>query len=326
MEVRPDSLRIRAYGKDVPLDAALAPLAPRPRLLEAVRALVADGTLSANGFAVPGPRAAAAARDAGASVTELGDALCCIASAALAHPPVSNFRVGAVARCATTGDLVLGANVEYAGAPFSVTVHAEQAAVSRAMARDPTGVAELAVDVIPCGHCRQLLVEFDQARDLELRLRGAPEPLRALIPKNFGPRDLNLDPRDLISGRRRRLRLADDVPQQLERLARAAAEAAERAFAPYSGCLAGVALELPGERVVAGTCIESAAFNPTMSPVNAAIVQVAGSGYALSEVRAAVIVEACASSITSHVEETALVLRCACPGAALTSFKAVACD
>src|SRR5579884_2021033 len=88
----------------------------------------------------------------------------------LARPPISNFRVGAIA-LGTSGTLYPGANIEIPGNPLNQTVHAEQAAIANAYAKRERGIKAIAVTDAPCGHCRQFLNEIEGG-----------ERIRVLIP------------------------------------------------------------------------------------------------------------------------------------------------
>lgn len=58
----------------------------------------------------------------------------------------------------------------------------------------------------------------------------------------------------------------------------AALEAANSSHAPYSGCPSGVALVDCEGKVYTGSYMESAAFNPSMGPVQAALVAYVANG------------------------------------------------
>lgn len=81
------------------------------------------------------------------------------AAQGLARPPISGFRVGAVGRAVETGDLILGANVEFPGGTSADTIHAEQFLFTRAHSLGVT-IGLMAVSARPCGHCRQFMNEF----------------------------------------------------------------------------------------------------------------------------------------------------------------------
>ena len=113
-------------------------------------------------------------------------------AAAFARPPISNFRVGAIAR-GTSGKLYFGTNVEFAGEALSFTVHAEQSAVVNAWMSGETGIDVVATSAAPCGYCRQFLNELLTARELLVVMPTGSRPLSELLPDSFGPRDLGID-------------------------------------------------------------------------------------------------------------------------------------
>ena len=197
-----------------------------------------------------------------------------------ASVPVSGFRVGAVAWAGpgpgSRGGLFLGANHEFSAQPLNQSIHAEQAAVVNAWQAGAGELKALAVTDAPCGHCRQFLYEFGaKAKEIRLILPGQnPDSydrvrLGRLLPRAFGPLDLGREggPEGGGSGEKElTLKEASSEPLVLEALA-----AARRSHAPYSGNLSGCALLLDSGRVVCGSCFESAAFNPTLSPLQSAV-------------------------------------------------------
>lgn len=211
-------------------------------------------------------------------------------AASYARPALTNFRVGAVVR-GTSGALYLGANIEFRGASLGQTVHAEQAALSNAFMHDEPGIAAIAVTKPPCGHCRQFLYEFSEGRDIEILLPGQPAmTLSALLPHPFGPRDL-----DVTKGPLSRDKIAI---QSVESVAQAARYAAANAYAPYSNSPSGVAIRSRQGNVYRGSYIENAAFNPSLPPLQVALVAMAMANEEFGEIAEVVLAEAANNSIS----------------------------
>lgn len=187
-------------------------------------------------------------------------------AAALARPPVSNFKVGAIAR-GTSGAIYFGTNVEFAGEALSFTVHAEQSAVVNAWMSGETGVDIVATSAAPCGYCRQFLNELATAPTLTIVTPAESRPLSELLPSSFGPRDLGVAG-GLLQPERHGLTLDES-----DDLAHAALAAANMSYAPYSKSYAGVAIRTHDGTIVSGAYAENAAFNPSLSPLQAALSQ-----------------------------------------------------
>ena len=192
-------------------------------------------------------------------------------AASLSVTPVSGFQVGTVAE-GGSGDLYMGANLEFLQHPLKVTVHAEQCVVTNAWHQGETRLKRLMVDEAPCGHCRQFLKELNRIDEMEIIIDRTPKGevvkchIADLLPSAFGPDDLGVNDY-----------LMSDVcyPLVLEgtsELAEAALDAAKRSHAPVSQSRAGMALQLSSGRVVTGRYGENAAFNPGISAMEAAIV------------------------------------------------------
>jgi cytidine deaminase len=121
-----------------------------------------------------------------------------------AYAPYSRLRVGAAGLTAD-GRMVTGCNVE--NASFGLTLCAECGLVSALHATAPAGtggtsstqapvlvaVAVVAGDgapLLPCGRCRQLLLEAGGAA-LLVDTAAGPVPLGDLLPAAFGAPDLS---------------------------------------------------------------------------------------------------------------------------------------
>lgn len=206
-------------------------------------------------------------------------------AAAFAKPPISNFKVGAVAK-GNSGKLYFGANLEFAGEALSFTVHAEQAAVVNAWMGGETGIGVVATSAAPCGYCRQFLNELVTASELTIVIGGEERPLAELLPHSFGPQDLGVTS-GLLAAAAHGLTIEED-----DDLARAAAAAANMSYAPYSKAYAGVALRTHAGAIVSGPYAENAAFNPSLSPLEAALSQLNMSGGRWSDIAEAALVQA----------------------------------
>ncbi|GAB0118817.1 cytidine deaminase [Acidisoma sp. 7E03] len=208
------------------------------------------------------------------------------AAQALARPPISHFRVGAVGRAAGSGDLILGANVEFPGAAVAETIHAEQFLFSRAHALGAR-LETIMVSARPCGHCRQFMSEFAGADRLTILDPDAGAlSLDALLPFRFGPTDLGMPGADPAA--RQNLTLADEASHDPALLA-ALLAAGACAHTPYSGAPSAIALRLATGEIVTGSTIENAAYNPGLPPLQAALVTLVALGRNYSEITAALL-------------------------------------
>ena len=237
--------------------------------------------------------------------------------------PLSHYHVGAVIR-GVSGALYLGANLEVPGHMLGFSVHAEQSAVANAFMHREPGLTSLAVTAAPCGHCRQFLNELSNAADLKVivkptepRHAGRIEPvlLPSLLPASFGPSELGVTER-LFSGAKVDLETVAVAPDASGDLTSAALEAAARSYAPYTKAHAGIALIASTKAVYAGSYLENVAFNPSLSPLQAALVGLVMAGEELSRISSVVLVELEGASI-SQMSATQAVLDGIAPGARL---------
>lgn len=226
-----------------------------------------------------------------------------VSAKSLARPTISDYHVGAAA-LAADGRVFLGANLEFPGVPLHQSVHAEQFAAANAVLHSAPSLSLIAVSSVPCGHCRQFLQELRSGPALLVSAADSAvnfaeyAPLADLLPRRFGPNDLLpagapllLEPRDNGIGSWLR-RPMDGAAGPAEELRVAAAAAANAAHSPYTGCPSGAAVADRAGRVYAGGYVESAAYNPGLGPVQAAVVAfIAGGGGDYSEIAAAAVVE-----------------------------------
>ena len=234
---------------------------------------------------------------------------------AMSTCPISNFSVGAIVeghREHGQGPFYLGANLETVGQPLKMSIHAEQAAICNAWHEGETRLRRLMVNEAPCGHCRQFINEINEIEKMDIlvsQLHG--DQLRhyhitSLLPDAFGPADLQQTTR-LMSPASQTL----ICPDSTDELINAATEAARQSYAPYSGCYSGVALRLENGSIVTGRYAENAAFNPGLTAMEAALVNLRLSSLdkphgkitdvVMVERQAAISHKAMASSILDHL-------------------------
>ena len=195
---------------------------------------------------------------------------------AMARPPISGYRVGAVGVESASGDLVFGGNVELPGTDLGTTIHAEGFVTLRARRR-AQALRVLAVNrARPCAHCRQTLAESAGADDLVLiDLEGHRVRLDDIYPWAFRPDALGM------AGDRGETAWPDlglageSIPDEVERLL---VDAGRRAHAPYSRAPSAAVLRLRDGRLASAGCVESVAFNPSVSAIQAALVEIVAIG------------------------------------------------
>ncbi len=217
--------------------------------------------------------------------------------------PISNFQVGAVS-IGLTGALYYGANLEVVGQALSFTVHAEQATTANAWLHGEQGLSALAISAAPCGYCRQFLYELVDAATLDVVLSSdSTQLLTYFLPDAFGPHDLGVQG-GLMQPQANGL----IVQQPLDAAATAALAAANASYSPYTSTFAGVALQTSSGGIYTGRYAENAAYNPSMSPLEAALSRMVFNNQPFSSIVEAVLVEA--QGPASQVGATQAVLSC----------------
>jgi len=116
-----------------------------------------------------------------------------VAAAGRAYAPYSGLRVGAAGQT-SDGRIVTGCNVE--NASFGLTLCAECGLVSALHAECAGPLLAVAVvagdgePLLPCGRCRQLLLEAGGG-NLLVDTAGGPVQLKILLPAAFTSTDLS---------------------------------------------------------------------------------------------------------------------------------------
>lgn len=223
---------------------------------------------------VPAAAAAAlAARYDLASIDELA-LLALPVAAELARPAISGYRVAAVAIEAESGDLVLGGNLEFPGTELGTTIHAEGFVALRARRRGAHIVTLAVGEAHPCAHCRQTLTEAAGADALRIiDPLGHALTLDDLYPWAFTPTALGIEADSPARIAWPDLVLVGDEPPAP--IAAQLLAVGRRAHAPYSGAPSAVVLAAGAAATVGAGCVESVAFNPSISALQAALVELA---------------------------------------------------
>ena len=232
------------------------------------------------------------------------------AASAKARPPISDFHVGAVGLTAA-GDLILGCNLEWPGSHLGMTVHGEGFVMTRALYLGATITALALGEAHPCAHCRQYISEFAPSRDMVLiDLLGHRLTMADLYPWPFDPGYLGQTGAVPGAINWPGLRFDGTGPAPL-------LDAGRRAWAPYSACPGALLVELADGARFTGLSVESVAFNPTIQPVQAALIEVIAAGREPGEIVAAHL-GTVAGGAVDYTRATAEVLAAVAPSASLT--------
>jgi len=228
--------------------------------------------------------------------------------------PVSNYHVGAVA-IGATGAMYYGANYEFDGAALSFTLHAEQSAISNAWINNEPWVTTLAISAPPCGYCRQFLYELNKVDQMMIALPGqTPQLLTYYLPDPFGPGDLGMPGRLLQPQQNGLTQGVPPLPFGQELFG-----AANVSYAQYTKSYAAVAVQT-SDWVAFGMLAENAAYNPSLSPLEMALSQLALAGRRASDIVSVALVQA--DGPGSQVSATKAALACINPNLQLGVYYA----
>jgi len=210
-------------------------------------------------------------------------------------PPISDFHVGSVVLGAS-GNLYFGTNMEFEGLPLNFSVHGEQAAIVNARSHQETGVQALAIGGLPCGHCRQFMIELGSPKSVEIIVPDGCHSLLEALPEPFTPDSLG-NSMGLLSSQHHSLGSAEIAGDAVEQ---GALDAANLSYAPYSQSYSGVALRLSSGAIISGSYVESVAFNPSLSPLHVALIQLNLSRHRCERIERAVLVEVPGAQISQR--------------------------
>ncbi len=184
-----------------------------------------------------------------------------------ARPEQSGFSVGAIA-VDTNGKGYPGANCEWPERGMQQTIHAEQSAVLNAWMGGASGISELWLSALPCGHCRQFLQEIPQPEQLRILVVGESEKsftLGDLLPHPFRLAPVQPSPWGHV------------FPEYLQSATVAERKAwwqsaSSHAKGAYSSKATVVVLSHSQTTAsVVGAALESAAYNPSIGAETAAL-------------------------------------------------------
>lgn len=229
----------------------------------------------------------------------------------LARPPISQYYVGVVGLGAS-GNLYLGVNLEFPGMPLTETVHAEQFMLTLARSYGETELLAIALSAAPCGFCRQFISEIgEKAGEIRVLTPNSEGEFAAYLPHAFGPNDLELEG-GLLS--------ATEVTQSNCGcpLAARAIDAAKASYAPYTQAHSGVAILLADGSIFSGSYLENAAYNPSLSPLQTALIDLVAGGRQYEDIVEVVLIEL-SSAVITHEPTTRAILRSIAPQARLNT-------
>ncbi len=261
--------------------------------------------LGANPFVIVKEKVGMVLNQTGLSKQELLQELIPIAKQ-FARPPISDYKVGA-ALLGKSGNIYLGVNLEFPGFHLNQTIHGEQFAVIVARLNGETEIEAIALSAAPCGHCRQFLNELGKDLDI-LTPTHPPRKLSELLPDAFGPRDLGVEGNLLTRG----LDFQSNHPDPLVALA---IEAYRTSYAPYSKSRSGLALQTRDGTIYVGHYLENAAFNPTVSPLQSALVALVADKRGYEDIATVILAENPPPQKTSHVPFTRELMKSIAPQA-----------
>ncbi|PJD95420.1 MAG: cytidine deaminase [Parachlamydia sp.] len=226
----------------------------------------------------------------------------------LSHPAISQYKVGAVG-LGESGAIYLGVNLEFTEFPLNQCVHGEQFLVANMKNAGETGLVSIALSAAPCGHCRQFLNEIDDGQSIKILIPNrSPLKLSELLPDSFGPQDLGfkgglLNPLPMLEANH-----ACPVTAK-------ALQAAQQSYAPYSNSQSGVAIKTRDAQIFTGSYLENVGFNPSLSPLQTALVALFVAGKDYEDISEVVLVEDLAPMI-SQAAITEQLLKSVAPEAA----------
>ena len=233
-----------------------------------------------------------------------------------ARPFISGYHVG-VAGLAKSGSIYLGVNLEFLGVPLNQTVHAEQFFLALLRNYEESGIEMMALSAAPCGYCRQAINEMGkESSDFKLVIpEKEPQAFLALLPDAFGPGDLGREGGLLTPS----MNTSPASPVEEEDIIFSVIRAARSSYAPYTGAVSGVSIRTKDGKIYNGSYLENAAYNPSLSPLQTALVALVADKKNYEEISHVVLGEYSDAKI-SHRAVTEEILKSLIPAVSLTVF------
>lgn len=208
-------------------------------------------------------------------------------------PVISSFYVGAIV-LGGSGQIYFGANLEFEGLTLAQTVHAEQSAITNAWRHGESKIEMLAVSAPPCGHCRQFINELADAGDIDVLItEQQATSFSNLLPMAFGPNDLGINDRLMASP------INEVIANTNDELVSAALSAAQQSYSPFSHSPSGLALKT-SRGIYTGRYAENSAYNPSLSPLQGALIALHFSGDSFNNIQRGVLVELADTKISQQ--------------------------
>lgn len=192
-----------------------------------------------------------------------------------------------------SGSIYAGVNLEFPGLAGNQFVHAEQFALAKARHHGEKKLLAMGETGVPlCGHCRHFVSELGPRNGLKIVNPDRPDSnLASWLPRSYRSRRVQ-DPGGILSQRPHHLNPASlGSALTSSALVAAAFDVAEFSYAPYSACPSGVALRLADGKIYKGSYLEVAAYNPSMQPLQNALVALVADQKEYSQIKEAVLVE-----------------------------------
>ena len=258
---------------------------------------------------------------------------------------ISNFRVACVGQT-KEDNLALGVNMEFPPLPLHCCVHAEQSMLSTLLNNQQKTLKLFYVSHAPCGHCRQFIKEVLDPSETLIIITSRKKYYKysQLLPESFGPSDLGVE-KTLFEYENQRVHLQVEESERLdlhlqhppkekgeegreglvnEKLLEELREKLREKFgyshSPYSSSPSSLLLLTESGVLGEGCYMESAAYNPSLPPLQSALVSLLSNGGKFEEIRLVLLLESSTATI-SQLDTSVLLLKILSPSFSFFSYK-----